>query len=363
MANKAQASIKLIAASDGITLDGYLARYGSYPLYQTYDDANVYIPDFESGGIAETEKPTVALFVANHATGKLMTPQTVDWMYNGVTLAFGGDGLSTNSGMVGMFKKIDNFSASYLGADVTVRALRVMKNLVSLTNMDNDRISASGTVEVKGKPVRFNDVGAEVVIQKRTDSLYYVTINPLLLKLSNEAPSGQLEAQVLAGGNPVKDFTGYTFKWEKITSSGNVTLQSGSSNKVTVELDDVDSMADILCTVSKGSEVVGSGFAHVEDESDPIQVEMTTSGADPNEIYEDDTITITPRAYRLSNYNETLTVDSWDFYSYDEQGKDVQLSGKDSAHFTGKSATVSGADVHAADKGNGALRINAEHQF
>ena len=363
MANKAQGTVKLIAASDGVTLDGYLARYGSYPLYQTYDDAGVFIPDFESGSIAETEKPTLALFVANHATGKLMTPQTVDWAYNGVTLTFGSDGLSTNEGMAGTFKKIDAYNASYLGTDVTVRALRVMKNLVSMTNMDNDRISASGTVEVKGKPVQFNDIGAEVVIQKRTDSMYYMEVTPSQLKLSSNNTSGQLEAQVSAGGNLVKDLMGYTFKWEKITSSGNVTLQQGNSNKVTVELDDVDSMADIMCTVSKGGDVLCTAFASVWDMSDPVQVEMTTSGADPNSMYEDDTITITPRAYRMSNYNETVAVDSWDFYAYDESGKDVRLSGKDSAHFTGKSATVSGTDVHDPDKGNGALRINAEREF
>ena len=146
-----QAGLTLFAVNDGTSVNGYL-RVEPTPLIQRYNDAGVFTPDFES--LAENMRPTVVPIITDVASGQMMTPQTLTWKYNGVALTFGDDGLSTNEGMEGTFKRLTDYSTSYDGQTKVVAALRVMKNLVPISGYDNDR---SGDTEEQWLDVRLGD--------------------------------------------------------------------------------------------------------------------------------------------------------------------------------------------------------------
>lgn len=126
MAQEVQAGLKLIAVMDGTSINGYL-RVENTPLIQRYNDAGVFTPNYET--LAENSRPAVVPILTDVSTGSLMTPKSLTWKYNGITLTFGSNNLSTNSGMAGVFKKVTNYSTNYGSTAKTVEALRVMKTL------------------------------------------------------------------------------------------------------------------------------------------------------------------------------------------------------------------------------------------
>ena len=349
MATTAQNGIKLVAVMDGVTVGAYLQVCGKYPLYQTYDDAGVYRPNFEDGSVAASDKPVVALMLPDHATGELLTAQTVAWSYNGVELEFGGDGLSTNEGMEGLFEKTDSYQASYLGKTVAVPALKVLKNLVSLTNTDNDRISASGTVEVGGDQMEFREVSTEVVIQKRTDSTFFVSLNPETLVLDDTHPSGELEAVVMVGGNIASDLTGFTFEWYRQGADGDVKLSSATSRQ-TVTRDDVEGSATIKCVVKKDGAEKFTAFGFVDDQGDPLWVDITVAGIAGDRLRTGETATLGVSAYRRES-GTAVTVAEASWRTRDNEGGDFTLSGKDGPTFGGLTVQVPYGEVKRAGYG------------
>lgn len=93
----------LIGLMDGTTINGFIRVEGT-PLVQRYNKGtSQFIPDFE--GLADNMKPTLVTILRDVATGEIMIPHEITYKYNGVTLTFGSDGLSTNGGMTGYFKK------------------------------------------------------------------------------------------------------------------------------------------------------------------------------------------------------------------------------------------------------------------
>lgn len=342
-----QAGLTLFAVNDGTSVNGYL-RVEPTPLIQRYNDAGVFTPDFES--LAENMRPTVVPIITDVASGQMMTPQTLTWKYNGVALTFGDDGLSTNEGMEGTFKRLTDYSTSYDGQTKVVAALRVMKNLVPISGYDNDRISVSGTIEVGGTQLTFEGLSTEVVIQKSTGSTFDLVIGDG--ELTQNVRQVTLQAQLWNEGSIVSDTSGYTFEWKKVNpdgSEGSFTTTSTTSTQ-TVTADDVDNQARIRCTAKKGSDTVATGFCTVTDYSDPVYVDWEITGIDGKTVRKGQTATVKPVAKRRDS-GATVSVESWTWRTQDNNGDDITLSGKDGPTFTAASLTVSFEQMKAAGYG------------
>lgn len=347
MDQQVQAGLKLIAVMDGTSINGYL-RVENTPLIQRYNDAGAFTPDFET--LADNMKPAVVPILINTSTGALLTPQTLTWKYNGIALTFGDDGLSTNEGMEGVFKKDTAYTTNYDGGSKTVTALKVLKNLVPLSGYDNDRISVSGTIEVGGSQIAFDGISTEVIIQKSAGSTFDLYIADGTL--TENTRQIELTAQLYNEGSPVTDLSGYTFEWKIVNIDGSETALTNVSttNKQKVVADDVNFLVRIRCTAKKGLDIVASYFCTVTDYSDPVQVQFDVTGIDGLTVKQGQTATITPVAKRRGSAT-TVSVSSWEWRTMDNAGADFTLTGKSAATFTATSAQVSYSDMARAGYG------------
>lgn len=339
--------MKLIAVMDGTSINGYL-RVENTPLIQRYNDAGVFTPDFSA--LADNKKPAVVPVLVDTGTGALMTPQTLTWKYNGVALTFGDDGLSTNEGMEGVFKKDTAYSTNYDGTSKTVEALKVMKNLVPLSGYDNDRISISGTIEVGGSQISFDGISTDVIIQKSTGSTFDLVVADGML--TQDTREVTLTATLWNEGSEVSDLGGYTFDWKKLGTDGadEALTNTSTTNTQKVVAEDVDWQARIRCSAKKGTEVVATTFCTVTDYSDPVQVAFDVTGITGNTVRPGQTATITPQAKRRDS-GEAVAVDTWEWRTQDNSGADFTLSGKEGATFTAQNVQVSYSDMQRAKYG------------
>lgn len=340
---QAQASFRIVATMDGTSLYGYL-RAERTPLVQYYNtETGAYMPDF--GGLAADKKPLVALILMNVSTGALAVPTEVTWKYNGVTLTFGGDNLSTNSGMEGLFKRIASYGTTYDGKSVSVPALEIEDNLASVGNVDNDRISCSGKIEVGGNDISFNDISKEIVIAEATGSGYQIILGNAEI---HEGDSGvQLTAELLSAGVPVSDLTGITFRWTALKADSDKVL-SGSGKTVTVSAGDVDWQLVVKCEALQNGAVIAAQQCTVTDLSDPVQATVGITGIDGEEINPGETARATPVAKRRVAQT-TVAVSSWTWRTTNNAGAAFSLSGKGSSTFTASYADITYDDVVRAD--------------
>ena len=340
---QAQASFRIIATMDGTSLYGYL-RAERTALVQYYNtETGAYAPDF--GALAADKKPLVALILMNVSTGALAVPTEVTWQYNGVTLTFGSNNLSTNSGMEGLFKRIASYSTTYDGKSVSVPALEIEDNLASVGNVDNDRISCSGKIEVGGNDVDFNDISKEIVIAEAQGTGYVIILGNAEI---HEGDSGaQLTAELLSAGAEVADLSGITFRWTALKAEGDKVL-SGSGKTVTVSADDVDWQLVVKCEALQNGAVIAAQQCTVTDLSDPVQATVGVTGIDGEYIRPGETARVTPSAKRRVAQT-AVTVSSWTWRTTDNAGAAFSLSGKGSATFTAGYADITYEDVINAD--------------
>lgn len=344
-----QAGFTLIALMDGTTVNGFV-RVENTPLVQRYNKGtNQYVPDFET--MAENKRPVVVAILRDITNGDVLAPQTIVFKYNGVEIAFDKNGLSTNEGWQGVFKKIVDYPASVGAQSYPMPALRVMKNLVPLSGYDNDRISVSGTVEISGQSVPFNELSTDVVIQESTGNQYDVLITNEKGSALSELGESLIETvNLYKDGVAVTDLTGYAFQWVKVTATGDQNL--GTNRTQTVSTSDVDNVLKLRCDVYQNGSLIVSGFDEITDFSDPYYVNVKMNGISGNAIRSGQTATITPVAVKRSSGEEVSSlVTNWTFYIKDNTGKDFILTGKDSPTFQAASCQVTFADMQRAGMG------------
>ena len=349
MPNQIQNSFQLIALMDGTTINGFLRTEGS-PLVQRYNSGTAqFVPDFEA--MAENQRPTVVPILRDSATGAVLAPQAVEWAYNGLALTFGTDGLSTNSGMEGVFKKLDAHAATIGSQSYQLPALRVMKNLVPLSGYDNDRITLSGTIETGGQQIAFNELGTEVTIQEATGNVYDILVtNDRGSALTADGETLTETARVYKDGVEVADLSGFTFQWVKETASGDTNMGTAQTQAVTTA--DVDNVLKLRVDVYKDGSLAASGFDEVTDFSDPYYVNLKITGITGNAVRTGETATITPVAVKRSSGEEQPSlVTEWTFAIKDNKGAAFILTGKQAATFNGASCQVTYADMERAGMG------------
>lgn len=344
---KLEGGFTLIGLMDGTTVNGFLRVEGT-PLVQRYNKGtSQFTPDFEA--LADNKKPTLVIILRDVATGEIMKPQTITYKYNGVTLTFGSDGLSTNSGMTGYFKKLDSYSATIGSQSYQLPALRVMKNLVPISGYDNDRISVSGTIEIGGQSIAFNELSKDVVIQESTGNAYDVIISDDKGGALTEAgESLTCTASLYKDGIEVTDYSGFTFQWVKLLGTGDTNWGTARTQKVTTG--DIDNILKLRCDIKSGGSVVASGFTQITDYSDPYYVDFNITGITGNAIRSGETAVIKPVARKRSDGTDG-GVSSWSWNIKDNAGNAFTLTGKSGATFTAASASVTYEDIKRADMG------------
>lgn len=347
--DKLSSSFTLVGIIDGTTINGYV-RVDNTPLVQRYNTGiNSFVPDFEK--MAENSRPVVVPILRDASTGDVVTPNSIKFMYNGLELTFGGDNLCTNEGLEGVFKKLVDYQAAVGSQSYPMPALRVMKNLVPISGYDNDRISVSGTVEVGGQSVPFNELSKEVIIQESTGNQYDVVISNDKGSAITEAGESLTErADIYKDGNKISDVSGFSFKWFKVTAEGDVAM--GTAQTQVIAASDVDNKQVVRCDVYQGDELLASGFDEISDFSDPYFVRMDITGIDGTAIRKGQTATITPKAVKRSSGEEASgLVSSWTFRIQDNEGIDFTLTGKESASFSGTNCQISYEDIKRAKMG------------
>lgn len=341
--------INLTAVMDGTTVNGTLRVEGT-PLVQRYNKGTgQFIPDFEA--LPENSRPTVVLINRDSTDGAVLLSRTVNFYYNDLLLTFGTDGLSTNSGMAGYFKKIDNYNTSVGGETCQVTALRVMKNLVPISGYDNDRISADGTVEIAGSSIPFSGLWKDVVIQESTGNQYDVLITND--KGSQFVASGESlteTARVFKDGVEITDYTGFTFQWVKMLGSGDTNW--GTARTQVVSTNDVDNVLKLRCDVMLDGSKVASGYDEVTDFSDPYYVAFKITGINGTCVKKGNTATVTPVAVKRSTGEENASlITSWSFSIKNNAGAAFTLTGKSGATFSGTNCQVTYEDMVRAQMG------------
>lgn len=135
-------SIELIAVSDGSQLSVRLEASGTRTQYIT-EDGGTFIPDFTTTASARPSFTPKVYDTSNGQVALSLLP-TQKWKYNGAEIAWGeaSGGVQTSSNFNGMFQLKNG------GTNAPV--LTVVKNLASITNIDNDSISFEGSVEIGG---------------------------------------------------------------------------------------------------------------------------------------------------------------------------------------------------------------------
>lgn len=337
----------LIGLMDGTTVNGFLRVEGT-PLVQRYNKGtSQFTPDFET--LADNKKSTVVVILRDVATGAIMTPQTIIFKYNGVTLTFDADGLSTNEGLIGFFKKIDNYSATIGSQTYQLPVLRVMKNLVPISGYDNDRISVSGTIEIGGQSISFNELSKDVVIQETTGNAYDVVLSDNKGgALTDAGESLTCTSTLYKDGIEVTDYTGYTFQWVKLLGTGDTNWGTARTQKVSTA--DIDNILKLRCDIKYDGSVVASGFTQITDYSDPYYVDFNITGITGNAIRSGETAVIKPVARKRSDGTDG-GVSSWNWNIRDNAGNAFTLTGKSGATFTAASASVTYEDIKRANMG------------
>lgn len=349
-------SIKIISVTNGATLNAILAVYGS-PLVQSYTPGtDSYVPDFKQ--MADNGKPTVVPLVRNSTDGKILSPVSLAWKYNGVELGFGSDGLCVSpETMAGRLMKLSSYSVEIEGTSYQLPALRVVDNLVPVSGYDNDLISVSGMVEMGGASITFADLGKTVVIQESTGNVYGMSIaSDTAFAILSANGKTTLKATVYNAGNPMNPGdSGVTFKWYKVLVSGDVQLTPTSDTCAILQAD-VDNVLTVRCEAWQAGTRLVSESCQITDFSDPVMTRFDVTGIDGLNISEGQTAIVTPVAYRRGT-GEEVTVSNWSFRTIDNEGADFIPTGQSSATFSGKSVSLPYADVRRA---HGGVSIYAE---
>lgn len=248
-------------------------------LFQRYDTDGVY-PDWEADA---TKCPVMTFHLMSSVSqnGVETVPDNILLYYDGVQVVFNaGQTLNAASGGIpaGMFQIIGGGSSPY--------QVKVLKNFCTKgsTVQAGHNITIVGLVGVNRYPA-----SCPVDIQVRTENGEEVHIigegaNPFVVD-QNTGSTTTLIAQVYSGGVPVAAGT-RTFKWEKLTATGWVTVSAAAVNndRLVVKASDVEAYAIYRVTVTNGS-LTYMDTQSVMDSGDPFYVGITvtdgSAAADP----------------------------------------------------------------------------------
>lgn len=228
----------------------------------------------------ETNKPLLYLDVVSSRSAETQVKfaSDVEIYVNGTKLAFDSNGLSTTmfgDGQNGHFKAVKNST----GTGAVVHGIRLMRNLIKDFNFTSINIKMVGSIQY-GTQLDHPQATCTIPVQKYSGNGYAVTIKAGDSKGFTIRERGTEGAVTLVAS--VWDIEAGTettgnlkYVWEKAvpTESGWETL--GETSK-TLKVDDtmIAAYGEFRCTVSQGSNLLGSDMRSVNDATDEYVVNL-----------------------------------------------------------------------------------------
>lgn len=331
--SKIEGGFSLIALLDGTTINGTL-RVEGRPFVQKYaPGTSKFTPDLSfDADIDESSRPTAVILLRNLATGAIMIPASYSWYYNGVEMTFvdvtDGDfaGRKMCDNVVGseegeyLFELIESFPFIVGSTTYYLPAIRVWGNLAPYSSGNNDLLSASGTVELNGQTIQYNDLSLTVVIQEESGNVYDLLLtDDLGGMITDRSQTMKISCVVYNEGNKVTSLNGYTFKWFKVLGSGDVEMSS-TTNTLSITIDDIDSLLKIRCDVYYNGAFIVSGTCQVADNTDEYYIDFGMTGITGNSIRNGETVVVTPIMRKRSDGASVNLVSAWDWALFKNDG-------------------------------------------
>lgn len=314
-------------------------------LYQMWEGTQTQVtkiyPNFETNSQSNPYYHPILYFVgaSSRAAENPVTPVSIDFYVGSTKLTWSGDTSTNNfNGHTGHFKKIaPSGSQLYYG-------LQIMKNLVEDFNFASITLRMVANID-NGTQTDELEASYSIPITISTGNTYRVTIAAGDTKnfvITEKGGSCILKAMAFYGGELLTSSLSYV--WEKLTSTGWVTLATTTQN-LTVNAADIDTYGQFRVTVSQGGTEIGKDIQGVMDTSDPYEIDPRPSPEDET-IEEDNnsraSVTYTPRlVVRGSNTSITTGLDGFTFIVKDAAG--VFLNPSSERTTPGSSCTVTAA--------------------
>ena len=337
---KINGSFQLFALMNGVNIR---ARMGiiNGPLRQEYKKGtNICSPDWETSAT----KPLIYAHLNRDDNGAVLNPVTLDLFYNGVQIAFGGDGLSTTGALAGVFKKSTK-TVNIGGRDYpNMIVFEIVKNIVPVSNYDNDTILLKGTTEVGGQSLAFDAISETVEIVETVGSSTTLYLDGDT-DVTTDSPKATLNAHILIDGTSPSDLSAYTAKWYKVEGETATLVKSGVWT-LEVNASDIDGTATYRCDLLQkdGSTVLGSAYINDNDYTDPYRVNLYVDGITGEQIKEGETAIYTAKVEKDDGTEDTTAQTT--FTVTDNSGAKI-----DSLSGVKKSINVSFQDVINAGGG------------
>ena len=228
-------------------------------LQQTFNGEKV-TPDWGEAA----NQPVIYPFVMVSNTSVPVTDlSNPTWIFGGRTLTFNADGDSTNSGLVGMFKKI-----SYTIGSTPVPALQITGNVMN-GYTTHQKLVLNIDATIGGNTENVSD-GIDILRFENPGDTYVGSIeftNGGGLTPGNTTTT--LAGSLTLGGIAVTEKV--TYSWKKW--NGTTWVSTGKTTRsITVGLDDVDSQARYMLEFSVDGSVVTNAYFTVRDLSDPLEI-------------------------------------------------------------------------------------------
>ena len=337
---KINGSFQLFALMNGVNIR---ARIGiiNGPLRQEYKKGTaICTPDWETSA----SKPLVYAHLNRDDNGWVLNPVTLDLYYNGVLVAFGPDGLSITGALAGVFKKsvkaVNIGGRDYPGMIV----FEIMKNIVPVSNYDNDTILLKGSTEVGGQSLDFDAISdtIEIVETVGSSTTLYIDGNT---DVTTSTPVATLNAHPLIDGVTPSDLSAYTPKWSKVVGEVSTSVATGVWS-LDVRASEIDGTATYRCDLYRkdGSTLLASAYINVVDYTDPYRVNLYVDGITGEQIKEGETAVYTAKVEKDDGTEDTTAQTT--FTVTDNAGTKV-----DSLSGVKKSINVSFQDVINAGGG------------
>ena len=285
------------------------------------------------------------------------------WTYNVTKLTFGPDGLSTNAGLEGVFQRITHQD---------VPALKIVKNLASKENQDNDSISLDCAIKVAGINDRTQGY-MNIQIGRASADVYkgrIISPDNNGYTINETGGSVKLNARLWHGGSSVPNGE-YKVEWKKIvdgvlqplTNGTGGEVSDGTDHTITVTADMVDSALNIYAVFKdKNDAVLTTDTQGVVDASDPMHIALNAVPANETIIYDSDTVVYTPSVMSSAGKKMSEFDGKFKFFASKEDGSSITLDNDHSKAPT-TSQTITANDLEKAEPGSLILEIVANDKF
>lgn len=292
---------------------------------------NTYSPDWSKS----ENQPTIKPLAFSQSQGRVAVVFGSDsWYYNNVEIKFDASGVSTNP--KGMFKRV-----ALTENGVQVPALRIISNIISLSNTDNDLLTCKCKVKVGVKEYDIQpqrDIRLQETMGDPYDGFIAAQNGGVL---TNEVDKTTCTAYLRKGGSDIVQ--GVTYKWFKRGLTDYIAVDSdvNKPNQRTFTRAEIDANLIIKVEFYIDNVQVFSVTRSLSDLTDPLEIEDSiVKGTDIST--DNDSITYAYRVVRKNTDIVIPTASNFNFSLQKVDGTEVRKSSGKQFILTGKDYSTAG---------------------